>query len=658
MICEVSDYNIKGTIENVGLKVFLVAMNKLVNEDQQNFLNYIDPDYQDKSLLILETNKLLNNNNSKFICVTRPRRFGKSLAVAMLNAYYSKGANTKELFSKLKVSQYSLVSTIDPKKDFLPDLQATKDVVKNDQFEKYKLKQESRKREIYRSEDFTEHLNKYDVIKFEFNSVIAQYNSFKKDLFLLEEAKALYQELVINNPEITLPQVTSKLTNFSIFDYLKYSIIKELRTLYPNLISSSHLIDLPNVLKIIAEKNNSKFIFLIDEWDVIFRDPPYNTDQNIKNEYVNFLRSLFKDEQLLTIIALVYITGILPIQRYYSESSLNNFREYSMLDTGELSSYFGFLKSEVKALCKQYKRSFNEITHWYDGYYIENNHLYNPYSVITSLRSNKCKNYWIKTSASSLAFDYIFGNAYNSSPTFLDIQNDFVNMMLGEEITADLDSFDGNPFNIHSKEQLYTLLVCLGYLTIKPPANNKSHKNCVIKIPNLEIADALRKEMINHKDDTNANGSIKRLFDLSNGMYKAITETQDQELVANIVQDFHNDSVENVSFKEYNDESALRFTIQTLLLFATADRYRVEKESASGLGFVDLIYLPINNELPIIIEFKLDHSADQAIEQIKERDYMQRIKKLAKHDQACIVGIAYSSKTKKHQCKIEIIDLQ
>ena len=78
-----------------------------LNQGNDKFINALNSKiYVDKSLLIRETNALIRTND-EFMCITRPRRFGKTLALSMLNAYYSKGCDSKELLKDLKISKDS-----------------------------------------------------------------------------------------------------------------------------------------------------------------------------------------------------------------------------------------------------------------------------------------------------------------------------------------------------------------------------------------------------------------------------------------------------------------------------------------------------------------------------------------------------------------------
>ena len=112
------------------------------------------------------------------------------------------------------------------------------------------------------------------------------------------------------------------------------------------------------VLMKIYKKTGIPFVIIIDEWDVLIRDESAN--KKVQDEYIRFLRGMFKGTEPTKYIQLAYLTGILPIKKEKTQSALNNFREYSMLNAGCLASYIGFTEDEVKMLCARYKRSFEE----------------------------------------------------------------------------------------------------------------------------------------------------------------------------------------------------------------------------------------------------------------------------------------------------------
>ena len=81
------------------------------------------------------------------------------------------------------------------------------------------------------------------------------------------------------------------------------------------------------------------FVIIIDEWDCVIRN---SNNQALVHKYLQFLHSLFKSEESKTFLALGYITGILPIKKIKDESALNNFQEYTMLDSYPITEYYGF----------------------------------------------------------------------------------------------------------------------------------------------------------------------------------------------------------------------------------------------------------------------------------------------------------------------------
>ena len=82
---------------------------------------------------------------------------------------------------------------------------------------------------------------------------------------------------------------------------------------------------------------------------------------------MRFLHSLFKSEESKSFLALGYITGILPIKKIEDESALNNFQEYTMLNSYSITEYYGFTEKEVKDLCEDYDMEFETMKGWYKG---------------------------------------------------------------------------------------------------------------------------------------------------------------------------------------------------------------------------------------------------------------------------------------------------
>lgn len=128
-----------------------------------------------------------------------------------------------------------------------------------------------------------------------------------------------------------------------------------------------------------------------------------------QERYLNLLRELFKNNNFTPeAVAAAYMTGILPIKKDGSQSAISDFQEYSILNPGEFSEFFGFTGEEVKRECEDCGGSFPRMKRWYDGYTIGNcTSMYNPYSVMQALGKGQYKSYWKKTSAAETMMTYV-----------------------------------------------------------------------------------------------------------------------------------------------------------------------------------------------------------------------------------------------------------
>ena len=346
--------------------------------------------YVDKSNLISFTNKRLEQEK-RYICVSRPRRFGKSMTANMLCAYYDKSCNSKDLFHHLNIFQ-------------------------NEKFEQY--------------------LNQYDVI-------------FLNIQHFLRKA---------GSPE-------------NLANYIEEKVLAEIRKVYGNLIDETET-SLPDALASVFEQkdqSNRGFIFIIDEWDCIFRENKDNKQAH--KYYLDFLKDLFKDR---TYVKLAYMTGILPIKKYGTHSALNIFDEFSMTSPKHLAQYVGFTEEEVKELCTIYHMNFSEAQRWYDGYQFKNiKHIYNPKSIVDAMIDEEFKSYWNNTETYEALKVYIDMN--------FDGLKDAIIAMLGNiNCQIDIGTFQNDMTNFLGKDDVLTLLIHLGYL-----AYNETTRT--VFIPNEEV---------------------------------------------------------------------------------------------------------------------------------------------------------------------------
>ena len=145
-----------------------------------------------------------------------------------------------------------------------------------------------------------------------------------------------------------------------------------------------------------AEITGRRFIIIIDEWDALFREAKDNID--LQKEYIQLLRGLFKSSLTDKMIEAAYMTGILPIKKYGTQSALTDFREYTMLQPKKLAEYVGFTETEVEGLCQKYGVSFKETKSWYDGYSFSRiKSVYSPNSVIQAVLNEEFGDYWTET---------------------------------------------------------------------------------------------------------------------------------------------------------------------------------------------------------------------------------------------------------------------
>ena len=240
-----------------------------------------------------------------------------------------------------------------------------------------------------------------------------------------------------------------------ILNYLQSVLLEELDREFPE----CNVKECPKVsiaLREINRMTGKQFIILIDEWDAVFRLYPQNTE--LQTQYIDFLRSLFKGMEPDEFVALAYITGILPVKKYNTESALNNFIEYTMLLPGPMAEFVAFTEEEVADLCSQYDVDFGLMQKWYNGYYFKRvGHVYNPNSIINCIQMGEFSNYWTQTSA------------YESLKFYIDInmdglKDDIIAMLAGVKIKINPRTFENDLISFKNKNDIMTLLVHLGYL--------------------------------------------------------------------------------------------------------------------------------------------------------------------------------------------------
>jgi hypothetical protein len=328
-------------------------------------------------------------------------------------------------------------------------------------------------------------------------------------------------------------------------------------------------------------------------------------------------------------LKLAFITGILPIKRYNSESALNNFDEFTMLNPDMISEYFGFTEDEVKRICDEYGMDFSEMKRWYDGYVLDGIHVYNPKSVADAVRRKKISNYWTQT----VAFESLRGYI---SMNYEGLRDDIVKVLSGGRCSVDIWQFENDMTKFRSKDDVITVLIHLGYLAYD--ADNRE-----AYIPNEEVRYAFAKT-IEETDWTPVVQAIKK----SDRLLK-LTWNKMADEVAECISEIH---MENTSILEYNDENALSCVIR-LAYYNAINDYTIIRELPSGMGFADIVFIPrkLSNKPAMVVELKYNKDAQSAIRQIKEKKYVKSLEEY--QGNLLLVGINYDKETKTHECVIE-----
>lgn len=524
-------------------------MGRFVNPDSSAFQVALNSRiYVDKTGLIEYTNSVLDTTNA-YICNSRPRRFGKSYAANMLAAYYSKGTDSEQMFSGLRISKDA---------------------------------------------DFKKHLNKYDVIHIDIQWFLANCDDADK-----------------------------------VVSFITKSVLDELRGIYPDALPQE-VVTLPDALSRVKERTGQKFVVIIDEWDVIIRDGAMI--ENIQDEYLNFLRGMFKGVEPTKYIQLAYLTGILPIKKERAQSAVNNLDEFTMLQADELASYIGFTENEVKGLCEKYNRDFDKVKKWYDGYLLDGYQVYNPKAVVSVMTKGRFRSYWSETGSYEVVVPLICMN-YDG------LKNAIIEMLSGSEVKVDTATFKNDPAKIQNRDDVITYLIHLGYL-----GYNEDSESAFV--PNEEI----RQELITAVRSSNWDELIA--FQQESRKLLTATLSMDEKQVAAEIDKFHS---QYASMIQYNDENSLSSIITIAYLGAMQYYFKPVRELPTGLGFADFVFIPKpehKNTYPaLVVELKWNKDATTALHQIKNKRYPESI--LNYTGEILLVGINYDKISKEHQCRIE-----
>lgn len=506
---------------------------------------------------ILSTLVPFINVENRFVCVTRPRRFGKTVNANIIACFLARGLDAGGLFEKSNVA-------LDPAA--------------------------------------MRHLGNHDVIYLDFSQLPSPCESYED--YIGGFSRGIVADLRAAWPEAQLPED----------------------------------IGVPQAFEELNIQLGKSFVFVVDEWDSMFFNPLFN--QADQQAFLMFLKQLLKGKAY---VELAYMTGILPIAKHSAGSELNMFVEYSAADDPKFDGFFGFTDDEVRALCEVHERrvsdprvTYDGLAFWYDGYLNDDGgRRFNPRSVVLALNDDALKSYW----TDSGPYDEIY---YYIEHDVAAVRDDVVRLVAGEKVPVRLVGYAASAMSLTTKDEIFSAMVVYGFLTY--------HDGCV-SIPNHELM--LQFERVLGKEKM---GYVARLAQRSDEMLMA-TLHGDVATMTEIIQAAHDQEVPLLRYANESDLAAL----VNLVYLAARDHYDVRREEPCGHGIADVAFIPREPANPatppFVVELKAGGTVDEALEQIKTRDYVARFRDGLLGTASCqpplAVAIVWSPKDKTHACAVE-----
>ena len=388
----------------------------------EDFKEVIDSGYYfvDKTLMI----KDLIANKVKVGLFTRPRRFGKTLNMSMIQRFFEKTDESNAyLFDGLKISEFPECMQYQGQSPVISlSLKSMKQATFEEAFAVFK-----------------------DLIRAE----------------ILRHKSVLFQNDVIEKTDL------DRLTRF-----IKLKAEK-----------SDYNTSLGFLSRLLASAYNKNVIILIDEYDVPLENAFY---QGFCTDMVNLIRSVF-ESALKTNPSLdrAFLTGCLRISNESIVSGFNN-AEVFIVISPRFADSFGFTPNEVASILRHYNLEDNEIQVWYDGYLFGDTKIYNPWSVLNCVDSYldndeaACKPYWSNTSSNEIVKRLIEESNDRTKNAIEELINGTpVKAQIYEDITY--GTIDVN------SEYIWSFLLFTGYLKVTAYETIGDETYYEMVIPNTEV---------------------------------------------------------------------------------------------------------------------------------------------------------------------------
>ena len=425
---------------------FKVGVGKSDFEELRESGNY----YVDKTELVYE---LVNDTDNKVTLFTRPRRFGKTLMMSMMENFFSIRKDSKSIFEGLAIKSH---------KDFC---------------QKW--------------------MNQYPVLFVSFKDVEA------------EDFDGAYEML-----QARLADISKDLSDLVGSEQVNKYDCKTFDRLQSE---KSTLADVKNSLKTIMRMMKAVYgknvILLIDEYDVPLAKA--SEKDTAKNRYYpkmldvikGIMSTALKDNEFLQFAV---VTGCLRIAKESIFTGSNNFASYSVLDE-RFSKYYGFLENEIEMMLEaaDRKEAAAEIKEWYDGYVFGNSYVYCPWDVINHIsalrykRTTKPKNFWKNTSHNGILLTFVKRTDFDVADKFEILLNGgTISQTISDELTYD---------TLHaSEDNLWSVLLMTGYITKSDPEEDGDTVS--LKIPNKEISSIFEDTVVKYFKETVSTDAIGELI--------------------------------------------------------------------------------------------------------------------------------------------------
>ena len=527
--------------------------------------------YIDKTGLIVE---LLHNWGAVNL-FTRPRRFGKSLNMSMLEHFFSLDGD-KSIFNGLKISKETALCE--------------------------------------------EYMGKYPVVSISLKGM---------DALNFERAFRMGARAVRR----TAGEVQYLLES----DKLSESDKLEYQSLLDSNMDESTFCDSLRILSEMLEKHhNTKIILLIDEYDVPLAKAHAN---GYYDQMISLIRSLLGEAlKTNNSLKLAVLTGCLRISKESIFTGLNNLKVRSVTDV-RFDEYFGFTDTEVKTLLEYYgyPDSYDVAKKWYDGYHFGNVDVYCPWDVLNycdSLLDDKeaqPENYWINTSSNDAVKRFIQESANYAA------KREIESLVAGEVITKEIHQELTYPEVYQTIDNIWSLLFTTGYLTQRGKAEGRQMKLAIpnLEIRDIYVTQIMEffKENVREDGDT-----LNRFCDAlqnedTENVEKIFTEylrktisIRDTAVKKEMKENFPTGKATTKGTK--GQSPSVCFYHGVLLgILGVKTRWGISSNREMGEGYADILVEPDTGDIGIIIEVKYAHDGDldgackEALKQIEYTKY-------------------------------------